>query len=114
MGACRRDLRATHRWSVWAGDEFKKRANGKYEIQVFPASSPGKESDINQGVQLDTLDVILTGASFATNSYPRLAVSYYPFTFCDADHVTARPAGIDRICRGRHVLPFARSCRAFA
>ena len=26
-----------HRWSVWAADEFKKRTNGKYEIQVFPA-----------------------------------------------------------------------------
>ena len=28
-----------HKWSVWAADEFKKRTNGKYEIQVFPASS---------------------------------------------------------------------------
>ena len=76
-----------HKWSVWAGDEFKKRTNGKFEIQVFPASSLGKESDINQGLQLGTVDMILTGASFASNSYPRLAVSYYPFTFRDADHV---------------------------
>jgi tripartite ATP-independent transporter DctP family solute receptor len=76
-----------HKWSVWAGDEFKKRTNGKYEIQVFPASSLGKESDINQGLQLGTVDIILTGASFASNSFPRLAVSYYPFTFRDADHV---------------------------
>ena len=76
-----------HKWSVWAGDEFKKRTNGKFEIQVFPASSLGKESDINQGLQLGTVDIILTGASFASNSYPRLAVSYYPFTFRDADHV---------------------------
>ena len=76
-----------HRWSVWAADEFKKRTNGKYEIQVFPASSLGKESDINQGLQLGTVDVILTGASFAARSFPRMAVSYYPFTFRDADHV---------------------------
>ncbi len=76
-----------HKWSVWAADEFKKRTNGKYEIQVFPASSLGKESDINQGLTLGTVDIILTGASFASNSYPRLAVSYYPFTFRDADHV---------------------------
>jgi tripartite ATP-independent transporter DctP family solute receptor len=76
-----------HKWSVWAGDEFKKRTNGKYEIQVFPASSLGKESDINQGLQLGTVDIILTGASFAARSFPRLAVSYYPFTFRDADHV---------------------------
>ena len=76
-----------HKWSVWAADEFKKRTNGKYEIQVFPASSLGKESDINQGLQLGTVDIILTGASFASNAYPRIAVSYYPFTFRDADHV---------------------------
>jgi tripartite ATP-independent transporter DctP family solute receptor len=78
-----------HKWSVWAAEEFKKRTNGKYEIQVFPASSLGKESDINQGLQLGTVDMILTGASFASNSFPRLAVSYYPFTFRDADHVIA-------------------------
>ncbi|MDH5709953.1 MAG: TRAP transporter substrate-binding protein DctP, partial [Hylemonella sp.] len=47
----------------------------------------GKESDINQGLQLGTVDIILTGASFASRSYPRLAVNYYPFTFRDADHV---------------------------
>ena len=77
----------SHKWSVWAADEFKKRTQGKYEIQIFPASSLGKESDINQGLQLGTVDIILTGASFASSSYPRLAVSYYPFTFRDADHV---------------------------
>ena len=76
-----------HKWSVWAGEEFKKRTNGKFEIQVFPASSLGKESEINQGLQLGTVDIILTGASFAARSVPRLAVSYYPFTFRDADHV---------------------------
>jgi tripartite ATP-independent transporter DctP family solute receptor len=76
-----------HKWSVWVGDEFKKQTDGRYEIQVFPSSSLGKESDINQGLQLGTVDIVLTGASFAARSFPRLAVSYYPFTFRDADHV---------------------------
>ena len=35
-----------HKWSVWAGEEIRKRTNGKYDIQVFPASSLGKESDM--------------------------------------------------------------------
>ncbi len=78
-----------HKWAVWAGEELKKRTNGKFEIQVFPASSLGKETDINQGLQLGTVDMIYTGASFAARSFPRLAVSYYPFTFRDADHVIA-------------------------
>ena len=38
-----------HTESVWAAGEIKKRTNGKFDIQVFPASSLGKETDINQG-----------------------------------------------------------------
>src|SRR6478672_4795758 len=76
-----------HKWSVWAGDEIKKRTNGRYEVQVFPASSLGKESDINQGLTLGTVDIILTGASFAGRTYPPLAVTYFPFIFRDADHM---------------------------
>ena len=75
-----------HTWSVWAGEEIKKRSNGRYEVQVFPASSLGKESDINQGLTLGTVDIILTGASFAASSYPPLAVTYFPFIFRDAEH----------------------------
>jgi tripartite ATP-independent transporter DctP family solute receptor len=76
-----------HKYSVWAGEEIKKRTNGKYEIQVFPASSLGKESDINQGLTLGTVDIILTGASFAGNTYKPLAVTYFPFIFRDAEHL---------------------------
>ncbi len=75
-----------HKYSVWAGDEIKKRTNGKYEVQVFPASSLGKESDINQGLTLGTVDIILSGASFAGRTYQPLAVSYFPFIFRDAEH----------------------------
>ncbi|MEP6722563.1 MAG: sialic acid TRAP transporter substrate-binding protein SiaP [Variovorax sp.] len=76
-----------HKYSLWAAEEIKKRTNGKYEIQVFPASSLGKESDINQGLTLGTVDIILTGASFAGNTYKPLAVTYFPFIFRDSDHL---------------------------
>ncbi len=76
-----------HKWSVWAADEIKKRTNGKYEVAVFPASSLGKESDINQGMTLGTVDMIISGLSFAARAYPRIGVSYYPFIFRDADHL---------------------------
>jgi tripartite ATP-independent transporter DctP family solute receptor len=75
-----------HKWSVWAADEIKKRTNGRYEVQVFPASTLGKEADINQGLQLGTVDIVLTGASFAAQSYKPLAISYFPFVFRDAEH----------------------------
>ena len=76
-----------HKWSVWAADEIKKRTNGKYEITVFPASQLGKETDINQGLQLGTVDIIISGLSFAARTMPRIGVGYYPYTFRDGDHL---------------------------
>ena len=78
-----------HTQSLWAADEIKKRSNGKFDIQVFPASSLGKETDINQGLQLGTVDMIISGPSFAARSYPRFGIAYYPFIFRDADHLLA-------------------------
>jgi tripartite ATP-independent transporter DctP family solute receptor len=75
--------------SVWAAEEIKKRSNGKFDIQVFPASTLGKETDINQGLTLGTVDMIISGTSFAARTYPRLGIAYYPFIFRDGDHLIA-------------------------
>ncbi|MET0204268.1 MAG: sialic acid TRAP transporter substrate-binding protein SiaP [Casimicrobiaceae bacterium] len=78
-----------HTESVWAAAEIKKRTNGKFDIEVFPASTLGKETDINQGMALGTVDMIISGPSFAARSYPRLGIAYYPFIFRDGDHLIA-------------------------
>jgi tripartite ATP-independent transporter DctP family solute receptor len=78
-----------HKQSVWAAEEIKKRTNGKFDIQVFPASALGKETDINQGLTLGTVDMIISGPSFAARSYPRVGIAYYPFIFRDGDHLLA-------------------------
>src|SRR5260370_24799436 len=76
-----------HKWSVWAAQEIEKRTSGRYHIDVFPASSLGKESDINQGLTLGTVDMIISGLSFAARTMPRIGVAYYPYTFRDGDHL---------------------------
>jgi len=78
-----------HTESVWAAEEFKKRTNGKYEIQVYPASQLGKETDINQGLTLGTVDIIISGSSFAARSFAPIGVTYYPYIFRDGDHLIA-------------------------
>src|SRR6266508_4086267 len=78
-----------HKGSVGAADESKKRTGGKYEISVYPASQLGKETDINQGLQLGTVDIIISGLSFAARTLPRIGVGYYPYTFRDGDHLIA-------------------------
>jgi tripartite ATP-independent transporter DctP family solute receptor len=80
---------AFHTESVWAAQEFAKRTNNKYQIEVFPASQLGKETDINQGLSLGSVDIIISGSSFAARSFAPIGVTYYPFTFRDADHLLA-------------------------
>jgi tripartite ATP-independent transporter DctP family solute receptor len=75
-----------HKNAVWAADEIKKRTNGRYEIQVFPASSLGKEQDIYQGLALGSVDLVYTGSFYAARDYGPMAVSSAPFMFRDFGH----------------------------
>src|SRR5918993_3179704 len=78
-----------HTQSVWAAQEIGKRTNGKYQIEVYPASQLGKETDINQGLSLGSVDMIISGSSFASRSFPPIGVTYYPYVFRDANHLLA-------------------------
>jgi tripartite ATP-independent transporter DctP family solute receptor len=78
-----------HTASVWAAGEINKRTSGRYQIDVYPSSQLGKEADINQGLSLGSVDIIISGSSFAAKSYPPIGVTYYPYTFRDADHLLA-------------------------
>ncbi|MFO1220725.1 MAG: sialic acid TRAP transporter substrate-binding protein SiaP [Burkholderiaceae bacterium] len=75
-----------HKWALWAAGEIKARTQGRYEMEVFPASQLGKETDINQGLTLGTVDVIYTGQAFAARLHPPLAIGGAPFMFRDFDH----------------------------
>jgi tripartite ATP-independent transporter DctP family solute receptor len=76
-----------HKWSVWVAQEFGKRTNGKYQIDVYPAAQLGKESDSMQGLSLGTVDIVISGASFSARAYPRIGITYYPFIFRDVEHL---------------------------
>jgi tripartite ATP-independent transporter DctP family solute receptor len=78
-----------HTESVWAAGEFAKRTNNKYQIEVFPASQLGKETDLNQGLTLGSIDIIISGSSFAARAYPPIGVTYYPYTFRSPEHLIA-------------------------
>lgn len=59
-----------HTESVWAAEEIARRTDGRYKIDVYPASQLGKEVDINQG----------SSSARSTSSYPARA----------SPHVTSR------------------------
>ena len=75
-----------HTVALWAAEEFQKRSNGKFRIQVFAASTAGKESDINEGLSLGTVDMIYTGQLFAGRAHGPLAIGGAPYMFRDYGH----------------------------
>jgi tripartite ATP-independent transporter DctP family solute receptor len=75
-----------HTAALWAAGEIAKRTGNRYAIEVFPASTLGKESDINQGLTLGTVDIIYTGQLFAGRIYGPVAIGGAPFMFRDFNH----------------------------
>lgn len=75
-----------HQAILKAAEELEERTEGRYEMKVFPASSLGKETAINEGLSLGTVDVIYTGVGFAANAYGPISISDYPFTLRGQKH----------------------------
>jgi len=75
-----------HTAAVLAANEIAKRTNNRYTVEVFPASTLGKETDINQGLTLGTVDIIYTGQLFAGRTFGPLAIGGAPFMFRDFNH----------------------------
>src|SRR4051812_47717762 len=78
-----------HTQALWAADEIKKRTDGRYVIQVFPASQLGNENQINEGLGLGTVDMIYTGVAFAGSIHKSIAITNAPFVLRDFNHFMA-------------------------
>lgn len=75
-----------HTCAVAASDKLSEATDGRYAIEVFPASSLGKEVDINEGLGLGTVDIIYTGQLFAGRAYGPVAIGGAPYMFRDYEH----------------------------
>ena len=78
-----------HEVMLEAAEQLEERTEGRYDMDVFPASSLGKETAINEGLSLGTVDAIYTGVGFASNAYGPIAISDFPFTMRGLDHFMA-------------------------
>ena len=80
------------KWALWAAEQIEERTDGRYTIEVYPASSLGKEADINEALQLGTVDLIYTGNQFAGAS---TVLSALPVRLtCSATSITGKPMPI--------------------
>ena len=75
-----------HTAAVWAAGEIAKRTGNRYAMEVFPASSLGNETQINQALTLATVDIIYTGQLFAGRAHGPISIGGAPFVFRDFDH----------------------------
>lgn len=75
-----------HTCAVDANDALMAATDNRLGIEVFPASTLGKETDINEGLSLGTVDIIYTGQLFAGRSFGPIAIGGAPFMFRDYEH----------------------------
>ncbi len=78
-----------HAQALWAADRIRNRTNGRWAVEVFPASALGNEPTINQGLALGTVDMIYTGVAFAGSTFRPISVGNAPYAFRDYEHFSA-------------------------
>ena len=75
-----------HEAAEMAAEMLAERTDGRYTMDVFPASSLGVEEEINESLSLGVIDVIYTGPGFASRAYGPIGITDYPFTLRSLDH----------------------------
>ncbi len=75
-----------HAAAVRAAELLEEKTEGRYKMEVFPASQLGKEAALNEALSLGTVDAIYTGVAFLGQSYGPISISDYPFTMRSYDH----------------------------
>ena len=74
-----------HTEALWAAGEIRKRSNGKFDIEVFPASRLGNENQLNEGLGLGTVDIVYVGINFVAATYKPLGITGAPYMLRDFD-----------------------------
>ena len=63
-----------------------ERTNGRITVQVFPAGALGNERDMIEGLQIGSLDLVITSTGPLGNFVPEIYALDLPFLFRDYDH----------------------------
>lgn len=75
-----------HTEALWAAAELRKRSNGRFAIEVFPASQLGNESQLSEALGSGSIDIVYVGINFAATTYRPLGITGAPFMLRDFEH----------------------------
>ena len=85
-------LAATSHYAAGANafaEELAKRSNGRFKVEQFPSSQLGGEREMIEGLQLGTLDLVVTSTGPVGNFVPETLITDIPFLFRNYDHARA-------------------------
>lgn len=95
LGHIANEENSWHKGALKFAEEVKALTKGSVEVKVFPNDALGKEMDLNNGMQLGTVDMNITGESLQ-NWAPKAALLALPFAFKnieEMDKVVNGPIG---------------------
>lgn len=64
----------------------EQKSNGELTLQIFPNGSLGGERDMIEGLNVGSLDMVLTSTAPMNGFVPEISAVDLPFLFRDADH----------------------------
>ena len=70
-------------------DEVYEKTEGRYKIEIYANSSLGNESDLNEGVNIGTVDMAFTATTPLANIVPDLACLDLPYLIQNSAHADA-------------------------
>jgi tripartite ATP-independent transporter DctP family solute receptor len=71
------------------GEELARLTNGKWTIKQFPANALGGEREMVEGLQIGTVDLVITSTGPVGNFVPDTLITDIPFLFRDYKHAHA-------------------------
>ena len=77
---------AYHQEAEWAAEQIEQRTDGRITVTVYPAGQLGSESEIVEGLDLGTTDIVYGGSAFLAGDYGNLGIAEAPFIFRDFNH----------------------------
>lgn len=75
-----------HEWALWAAEQIAERTEGRHAVEVFPASSLGKENELPEALAMGAIDMAYNGSLTIGDFHGPMAISSAPFMFRDLDH----------------------------
>jgi C4-dicarboxylate-binding protein DctP len=84
-----------HQWGTWFKEAIEARTGGKIEVKLFPRNQLGTTASQLEGLQLGTVEAVVTPADFLSGIDPRFGVFSIPVLFkspAQAEKVLLDPA----------------------